>query len=63
MSSWLELLEGFSLWVKLLHFSRMLEMTKELPWVQFVARGSVSFVGLGEFLQVDLFFLMFILRL
>lgn len=64
MSSWLELLEGFSFGLeKLLHFSRKLEMTKELPWVLFVARGSVSFVGLGEFLEVDLFFLMFILRL
>lgn len=64
MSSWLELLEGFSLWVKLLHFSRKLEMSKELPWVLFVARGSISSLGLGEFLEVDLFFLiMFILRL
>lgn len=49
---------------KLLHFSRKLEMSKELPWVQFVARGSISSLGLGEFLEVDLFFLiMFILRL
>lgn len=48
---------------KLLTFSRKLEVTEELPWVLFITRGGISFVGLGDFLEVGLLFLtMFIYR-